>query len=160
MRHALAVSPLILAALCGCQSTGFTSADEAANRELTLSFARAAEAGDWDTLAGLYTDDAILMPPGVPEIRGRAGIRDHFAAMPDVREMNLELLEVGGAGDRAFVRGHYTMELLLPGDVPVQDAGHYVEIRERGSDGRWRIARDIYSSDGAAGHAGHGGGSR
>jgi hypothetical protein len=52
-----------------------TTADETALREITVTWFKAYNAGDAETAAGLYAEDAVLMPPHAPVARGRAAIR-------------------------------------------------------------------------------------
>jgi uncharacterized protein (TIGR02246 family) len=135
--------------LPACQTTrAVTTADRTSNTELTKEWSRLALAGDHQGLAGLYTDDGVLMPPNAPAVRGRTAIREFVAAMGKITVMELELVELDGRDDLAYVAGKYRMALQLPGMAsPVEDRGKYLEIRRRGSDGVWRIARDMFNSD-------------
>src|SRR5712691_7980672 len=54
-------------------------ADEAAIRAQSLSWAKAYNGGDAKGVAALYADDALLLPPGAPGVRGRASILDSSA---------------------------------------------------------------------------------
>ena len=61
-------------------STLDTAADEAALRAADETVARAHSKGDLETLVALYAEDAILMPAGEPEVKGRDAIRKWQAA--------------------------------------------------------------------------------
>ena len=103
-------------------------------------------AKDWDALAALYTEDAVMMAPDAPAIEGRAAIREFFVAFPPVESMQLNQIEVEGRGDLAFVRGAFTMTLESD-EGPVEQVGKYLEIRRREADGVWRLHVDIFNID-------------
>jgi uncharacterized protein (TIGR02246 family) len=125
-----------------------TGDDVRANETVTAEFESAFRAKAWDRVSELYTEDGYLMPPNQPPVRGRAEIRAFLQAFPPVSAFALSADQVDGRGDLAFVRGSYRMTLTPPGaSGPVQDEGKYLEIRRRGTDGRWRIAVDIFNSN-------------
>ncbi len=77
----LALSTLTACAAPGVESTAVdTAADEAAVRDLNVTWDAAYNARDLDTLVGLYETDAVLMAPNVPSSVGQAQIRAGFEA--------------------------------------------------------------------------------
>ena len=54
------------------------SADEAAIRAQTASWEKAYNGGDAKGVAAQYAEDALLLPPGAPGVRGRAAILSFF----------------------------------------------------------------------------------
>ena len=77
---ALALGALLMS---GCASQApapvDTTADQTALKEITATWFKSYNAGDADTAAGLYAEDAVLMPPHAPVARGRAAIRAFIA---------------------------------------------------------------------------------
>jgi ketosteroid isomerase-like protein len=155
-RIALA-SPLIalLASCASIAAADLSRADVAAIESSREAFRAAVLARDFDELASLYTDDAILLPPNMPEIRGRAEIRAHFEEFPPLGALTVRFEEVSGSGGVAYVRGSYTMTIAVEGGESIEERGKFLEVRLRQSDGSWPIARDMYSSDLAAEGAEH-----
>ena len=80
--HALKPLPWFAATLFACAGHTFaassTAADEAAIRAQSVSWAKAYNGGDAVGVAAQYADDALLMPPGAPGVRGRAAIQAYF----------------------------------------------------------------------------------
>jgi uncharacterized protein (TIGR02246 family) len=106
-----------------------------------------AGAANWDAVAACYAEDAVLMPPNLPEVAGRKAIRAFFDGFPPVKDLAGAATEIDGRGDLAFVRGSYTMTILPPGAAAIRDSGKFLEIRRRQADGRWLIAVDMFSSN-------------
>ena len=80
-RSALAAIGLIAtAAAVSTPSAADTAEDKAALRAADETFVRASLKGDLETVVALYAEDAVLMPAGAPEVKGRDAIRKYYAA--------------------------------------------------------------------------------
>jgi ketosteroid isomerase-like protein len=122
--------------------------DTAAIRSASEQFSRFLLAQDFDALVQLYTDDGVFMPPHQPAVNGRSALRSWMAAFPKVTQFALEIGEIDGREDLAYVRGRYSMTLHPDGAPgPVDDVGKYIEIRKKQPDGSWLMAADIFNSD-------------
>jgi uncharacterized protein (TIGR02246 family) len=121
-------------------------ADRAAIEAASDRWVAAAQAGQWDSVANLYSDDAVIMPPNMASGQGRASVREHLGAFPPLESMSFDHDDIDGCGDLAYVQGRYTFRFNVDGQS-VEDRGKYIEIWERGDDGQWRITRDIFNSD-------------
>lgn len=99
-----------------------------------------------DDVAGfteVYTEDAVLYPPGQPAIEGRQAIQQFWQGGHDqagIRDVNLTTEEFQAMGDQAWEVGtaDYTTN-----EGPV--SGRYMVIWQRGPDGEWRWHRDLMS---------------
>ena len=154
----LAVIAAGLVALAGCakappppaaEPVADTAADEAAIRAINPAWFAAHTAGDADTVAALYADDAVLNIPGAPPVRGRAAIREAIAA--DIAAVKAAGLanqpgpapEFGVSGDMAWEWSTFTVTDASGATV---DTGKYVTVYAK-RDGKWLIVRDIWNSD-------------
>ncbi len=137
----------MLAALLSCQEqvAPLSQASVSAIDEGSQNFVKAFLAKDWATAAKLYTDDAILLPPNTPMVKGRAAIQAWVEKFPPVTDFTLNNVQVDGRDDLAYVLGTYTMTIVPAG--PIKDSGKYIEIRRRQPDGEWLISVDIFNSD-------------
>jgi ketosteroid isomerase-like protein len=103
-----------------------------------------------DTLASLYDENAVLLPPGAPAANGRAAIRKFFAN--DTAEsakagvvFSLGPKPVGGvSGDLGWQSGTYAVK---DKSGKVVDAGKYLSVSVR-KGGKWLYLRDTWNSDG------------
>lgn len=64
-----------------------------------------------------------------------------------ITDIQFDIVEVGGAGDIAYVYGKYSLTMAPEGKEPVKDIGKYIEIWNRQPDGSWKVALDIFNSD-------------
>ena len=95
---------LSLSACHQCQTASLEEKDRLANSATSKTWLAAAQARDWRTVALLYTEDAILMPPNGPPVVGRENIRAWFADFPPLSRFHTETLEVVGCGDLSYLR--------------------------------------------------------
>ncbi len=120
-------------------------------RAISEDFAKKVTGADFEGLAILYTEDAVLMPPGHPAVTGRANILKWTEAYPPVTKFEFHFDEVDGYEDIAYVRGRYLMQFTPEGSPePVEDRGKFVEVRRKQVDGSWPIAVDTWNSDQSA----------
>jgi ketosteroid isomerase-like protein len=107
-------------------------------------------AGDVDRLvATCYAEDALVLPPNAPLVRGRGQIRELFrelieAGMGDVSHRTLPLY---AEGDLAYGIGTNASITRAPGARPIRETGKHLLVYLRQSDGAWRVAVEMFNSD-------------
>ena len=149
LRAAAASLPLVLL-LSSCQPPTAQALDEndlAAIRQMTDDWLVAHASRDWDAVGRQYTEDAVLMPPMAPLIRGRSAIQSWFAANENDTRVEVAILEIEGFGDLAYVRGESRVTLGVSTEFPVTLVGKYLDIRRRQPDGSWLVSVDMFSPD-------------
>jgi uncharacterized protein (TIGR02246 family) len=144
---------LFLLVLGACQPAAepgpalLTDADRAAIAAETQAAIDAFNAGDWAAAAAIYTEDAIVLPPNAPLVRGRSAIEAFLAEVWTFSDFTITNTEVEGVGDLAYVVGTYSMTITPEGAEPIHDTGKFLEIRKKQADGSWPLYADIYNSD-------------
>ena len=123
--------------------------DRTAILEASRAFSRAYVQGDTAAVRALYTDDALLLPPG-REIRGRDAIVRYFG--PVAGRVNLSHAMTSSSlevrDDQAVDIGIWSNRWRV-GDGPEQEASaRYLVVWRRGADGRWRIETDMWHRPG------------
>jgi ketosteroid isomerase-like protein len=159
----MASRPMMLAlmgTLAACQTaetpeqTATRMARESADattsiRGLSNEFAHLFSAGQWDSLAAMYTADAVLMVPNAPPMVGRDAIRAGFAGMGAQMQsytLTLRTDTVIANGPLAVEQGRYTDSGTTVAGVATADSGKYL-VQWWMTDAGWRLARDIFNSD-------------
>ena len=118
--------------------------------ETNAQFTAAVSRGDTATVASLYTEDAVVLPPNMPGARGRGELKklfDGMFAQMGPPTLKLSTSDVTELGDTAYEVGTYTMKIQPPGGAAVSDTGKYVVIWKRQRDGDWKLHVDIWNSD-------------
>jgi uncharacterized protein (TIGR02246 family) len=100
--------------------------------------------GDSAGCAGVFLEDAVMLPPGQPMVRGREAIRGLIQGWIDNigGTMSNPMKEFGVEGDLAYQVATYAFE-----DTKAPDHGKFVEIFRRQKDGTWKVCLCIYNSD-------------
>lgn len=117
---------------------------EAANTK----FIEALKRGDAAAIAGMYADNAIVMPPNSEMVRGRQAIQQlwqGFVGM-GIKDAALKTVEVRGGRNQVYEIGTYTMSIQAQGQAEVKDSGKYVVVWRRQQDGPWMLQVDIWNS--------------
>jgi uncharacterized protein (TIGR02246 family) len=139
------------ALLCAAVSLGACRSAEA-GRESTAKhmidnvmarYARAYQNNDPDAMAELYTQEALLLPPGHELVAGRDSVRAFWSRgmEPGFRMITMAVEVSGGTG---YVVGRY---YVPPDDQDEAETGKYIIALRRERDGAWRITADIWNAD-------------
>jgi len=106
------------------------SADEAAIRAQTTSWVKAYNGGDAKAVAALYAEDALLLPPGAPGVRGRAAILEFIAK---------------DAADSKAAGAVFAVDPKTVKGAVVEN-GKFLSV-SRKKDGKWLYIRDTWNAD-------------
>jgi ketosteroid isomerase-like protein len=141
---------LALAAFSIASSAADSAKEVAALQAVDQTWVKAYNAGDVDTLASLYDEHAVLLPPGAPGASGRAAIRAFLAK--DTAEsakagvaFSLGPKPAGGvSGDMGWQSGTYVVK---DKSGKVIETGKYLSVSMK-QGGKWLYVRDTWNSDG------------
>ena len=111
-----------------------------ANRNFGAAVARK----DYSGMAGLYTEDAKVLPPDAPIVSGRKAIEEFWrgaAAALGLTDVTLTTVNLEVAGNIAYEIGEADLKLGSG-----QAKAKYLVVWLRGDDGQWRLHRDIWNN--------------
>jgi len=130
-------------------------ADAKAIRDGEDAWAKDWASKDVNKIASHYADDAALLMPDAPAIKGRAVISSALTEM--VKDTNLTLsftttsVDVAKSGDIAYSQGNYSMTMTDPQSKKVvTEKGKYLTTYKKQADGSWKAVADMNASDAAA----------
>ena len=125
--------------------------------KLEAEFVAAFNAKDAAKVASFYAEDAILMPPGAPLVKGRAAIQAFYgkAFAANVGTVKLSRLESEITGAGGFAAGTYTltvakgtsMTLTGVGGSGTQVSNHKYLTIFKSIGKEWKIAFDMQNAD-------------
>jgi uncharacterized protein (TIGR02246 family) len=134
------------------EPTGLQSIQEDKDTITAVSNARA-EAFNNSDAAGIaehFTEDAILMAPGVPATEGREAVRAYYQSIFDEYETELDSYyeEIKIDGDLAYGRGVAKVRLVPKnGSETMESTSKYLNILQRQPDGTWKTTHDIWNAN-------------
>ena len=138
---AITAGPSIVSA----QTAAAKAAIDAGNKK----FSDAVASGNAASVAGLFTEDATVMPPNSEPVKGRPAIEKLFQAMiaAGIKGVALTAQEVEAHGDTATEVGVYSVKDSTGKEM---DRGKYMTVWKR-AQGQWKLHRDIWNSSMPAG---------
>ena len=111
-RTAAFIAGVLMVAACASDRAGsgnaspaeLSEADRAGIRAADSVFMAAANAGNVDALAAVYTGSAMLLPPNAPAQRGQAAIRQFWDGLFQAYTVKFEIGSdtIEGRGDLAY----------------------------------------------------------
>jgi uncharacterized protein (TIGR02246 family) len=140
-----AETPEQMAARLAAESDSAKAAVDAIN----VNYARWMNANAADSVASLFAEDGVLMPPGAPVVAGREAIRTYMAAnpMPPGSNMSFTAVDVAANGPMAVERGTYTFTMPAMGRTPATTTNGKYLVHWHRIGGAWLQAATIWSDD-------------
>jgi ketosteroid isomerase-like protein len=136
------------------EKSSSTESVEQLLRDLDAKWSKAAAAKDVEQTIAYYSDGAVVLPPNEASAATKEAIRNSWKAMLGSPGLVISWqpikVQVGKAGEMAWVTGTYELTMTDTGGKPINDRGKYLEVWEKQTDGNWKCAADMWNSDLAA----------
>jgi uncharacterized protein (TIGR02246 family) len=114
----------------------------------------ASEARDIEFILSFWTDDAVVLAPGLPTIIGKAALRQYVEGSMQIPGFKITWAstDVTFSPDKrlAYMFSQNAVTMNAPDGTPTTTEGRAVTIWRRESDGEWRCAVDIWNAVTAA----------
>ena len=114
------------------------------------AYVQAINSNNVDTFLAALTGDIVYLSPHAPAIVGKGALKAWAAGYLGAYTIHWEKTsdEFIVMGDGAYERYSYKEhDLPKAGGAPLDDVGKGINIYHRDTDGKWRVARDAWSSD-------------
>jgi ketosteroid isomerase-like protein len=116
--------------------------------------AAASEGLDIELILSFWTDDAIVIPPGLPSVVGKAALRQYVEGSMKIPGFRItwtsDDITFSPDGQLAYILSRNAVTMNAPDGAPTTTEGRAVTIWRRESDGEWRCAVDIWNAETAA----------
>jgi ketosteroid isomerase-like protein len=113
--------------------------------------AAASEGRDIERILSYWTEDAVVLPPGLPAVIGKAALRQYVLATLQIPgfQITWSSTEVTFSPDRnlAYMFSQNTVSMNGPDGMPATTKGRAVTIWRREPDGEWRCVVDIWNAE-------------
>jgi len=143
---------LVLIFLSGCSSNKIdTNVEGARLMQISRDWSKLAQTDSIERTLSYWADDAIVMSPGQPPLKGKEAIRgmvEESSKIPGFK-ISWEPLSVfvSGAGDMAYMIEENQITVNDSLGKPVTEFNKAVTIWKRQTDGSWKNVVDMWNSD-------------
>jgi uncharacterized protein (TIGR02246 family) len=128
------------------QAVDTRAADEEAIRAADMGWSKAAGDKDAAKFATFYAENAVLMAPGMPAVKGRDAIQQAFAGLTQDPNFALSFaptkIVVAKSGDQAYELGDFQMTTSDKKKKPATLKATYVVVWGKQMDGSWKALVD------------------
>ena len=149
-RRVPSVAIVIFAVLSGCTRPAVDLEAEGEElMQLSREWSDLVATGDLDALMAGWAEDAVMMPPALPAIEGKAAIRDYVEAAMQMPGFQISweplTVHVAASGDMAYMieRNVTTVNDSLGNRVTVH--GKVVTVWRKEADGSWKNVVDMWN---------------
>jgi ketosteroid isomerase-like protein len=113
--------------------------------------AAASEGRDIERILSYWTDDAVVLAPGMPPVVGKAALRHYVEASMQIPgfQISWTSTDVTFSPDRnlAYMFSQNAVTMNGPDGTPTTTKGRAITIWRREPDGEWRCAVDIWNAE-------------
>jgi uncharacterized protein (TIGR02246 family) len=127
------------------------NAEAASLMELSREWSDLAASGDIEATLTHWADDAVMMAPGQPPLRGKAAIRKYIegsAAIPGF-SVKWEPIEahVSRSGDMAYLIERNQFSYQDSTGAKITESNKVVTVWRKQADGSWKNVIDMWNAD-------------
>lgn len=112
--------------------------------------ALASSGGDIDEILEYWTDDAIVIPPGMPPVVGKDALRAYVLGSMDIPGFRIswttDQVDVSADGSMAWILGANLVEMTGEEGQPMAFPGRAITVWRREQDGAWRCCADVWNA--------------
>ncbi len=133
----------------GCNSSTDVEAEQTALLDTAKSWSQSAKAGDMERIFSYWTDDAVIIPAGMPAIEGKEAIRKFVQTNRSQNDFSLKTTPreatVSKSGDLGYIVGTYEISMTAPDGTPRNSRGRYLTAWRKNEAGNWKCTLEIHS---------------
>lgn len=143
---------LIAAILMGGCSESEIDRDAEARELMQLSrnWSAMVESGDLEASIDLWADDAVMLPPNLPVLSGKAAIRDYVLRAAEIPGFKIswepEIAHVSASGDLAYLIERNVIEVDGENGEKIVTHGKVVTIWRKDATGQWKNVVDMWNT--------------
>ncbi|MBA3514123.1 MAG: DUF4440 domain-containing protein [Pyrinomonadaceae bacterium] len=116
--------------------------------------AAASEGRDLERILSFWTDDAVVLAPGLPAVIGKDALRRYVQGSMEIPGFGITWTSTevtfSPDGNLAYLFSRNAVTMNGPNGTPSTTEGRAVTIWRRETDGEWRCAVDIWNADSAS----------
>ena len=118
--------------------------------ELSRSWSAMVASGDLEASIEFWADDAVMLPPDLPVLSGKAAIREYVMGTASIPGFKIswepESASISEGGDMAYLIERNVVEMDGENGEPIIIHGKVVTVWRKDSNGQWKNVADIWNS--------------
>ncbi|MBC8028772.1 MAG: DUF4440 domain-containing protein [Pyrinomonadaceae bacterium] len=111
----------------------------------------ASEGREVDRILSYWTEDAVVIPPGLPSIVGKAALRQYVEGSMQIPGFRITWeskdVTLSPDGQLAYMFSRNAVTVSASDGTPITTEGRAVTIWRQEADGEWRCAVDIWNAE-------------
>ena len=140
----------IVGALVACAQPAIdVEAEGAALMQRSRDWSQLVATGNIDSVMAVWADDAVMMPPGMPPLEGKAAIRSYVEAGMRLPGFSIQWepvsVHVARSGDLAYMIERNVSTVNDSAGTPVTTHGKVVTVWRKDAEGNWRNVIDMWN---------------
>ena len=141
---------LLLPTLASAQSPAKADPARAALLQADMDWARVASAGkDVEKILSFWSDDAVVYPPGVAAVSGKAAIRNYVSTSLKTPFFSISWKPaqavVAASGDLGYTMGSNEITFADAKGKVTRSQGRYLTVWRRAAGGPWKCVVDFWN---------------
>jgi uncharacterized protein (TIGR02246 family) len=145
---------LLLLPLVACTASAPApnlEAEAATLMETSRAWSAAAGSGDTEAILSYWADDAVMMAPGQPPLRGKPAIREYVEGMSSIPGARIEWepleAHVASSADMAYLIERNRVSFHDSTGATVTETNKVVTVWRKQPDGSWENVIDMWNAD-------------
>ena len=150
LKDHLKINLLLFLFIFSCSSSIDHESNILEIKKLNQKYLEFYNSGNYEGVASLHTEDAVVMPPNVLSRIGKDQIMSAIKEEIDMGFTDLKFVEndIKIFGTLAYDEGSYSLNIKSDiGEIIGNDFGKYLVVWEKQNDGRWLMKKDIWNSN-------------
>ncbi len=146
----LTLVALVTSVVVACGSPPTPAADAGEElMQVSRNWAAAAATGNLDSIVSYWADDAVVIPPGQPQVVGKAAIREYVQAGASIPGFSItwapEQVSISSAGDLGYLIEQNTVTYADSTGTIHTEHGRAVTIWRKDASGAWKCVVDTWN---------------
>lgn len=135
----------------GCSDSAIDYEAEARElMQLSRDWSAMVGSGDLEAAIDLWADDAVMLPPDMPVLSGKAAIRDYVLGAATIPGFQISwepvTAHVSKGGDMAYLIERNVIEVNGENGEKIVTHGKVVTVWRKDQDGQWKNVVDMWNS--------------
>jgi len=118
--------------------------------ELSRNWSAMLASGDLEASIDFWADDAVMLPPDLPALYGKAAIREYVMEASSIPGFKIswepESASISEGGDMGYLIERNVIEMDGENGEPIIIHGKVVTVWRKDSNGQWKNVADIWNS--------------